>query len=52
MKKAITIWFFMIGSILGYSQDCDELTTENLNGEIYDFQLEDCTGRVFIYTQN
>lgn len=52
MKKRITIWLLILATSYCFSQDCDETNAVVLNGEIYDYELDDCTTEVSINTTN
>lgn len=50
MKKAVILCLFIISTFHGFAQLCTGTTNVTLNGEVYDYQLEDCTTNVFINT--
>jgi len=50
MKNTLLILYFISFTFFAFSQNCDKTRTIVLNGEIYDFQLDDCTSHVTINT--
>lgn len=52
MKTKLISLLIILKVCVVFSQHCEETTTASLDGEIYDFQLENCTTAVTIRTLN